>query len=763
MTAAPTLRAAALAALLLASAAPASARPHYAATITRTVQGVPHVVARDMGGLGYGSGYTAAEDNGCVIAEMLLTVRGERSRWLGVKGTVSVGFSDVPNLESDFYFRAIGDVAAIDKAYAASGRDSRALIEGFAAGYNRYLRDHADRLAANCRGAAWVRPLGHEDMLLLVNGAMTQASSAGVARQIAGAAPPGGGPAKAAMLGLPGPLDRSGLGSNGWAFGSDRTDNRRGLLVGNPHFPWSGPNRFRRLHLTIPGTFDVEGSGLLFSPFVAIGFNKDVAWTHTVTTAQHGTLFELALDPADPTAYLVDGKREWMTRRAVTVEVKDGAPVTRTLYASRYGPMLSMPIAGLGWGAAKAYAVRDANQANQRSGDAWLAIGRAHSVEQIRDAIGRTLGIPYVNTIAADRFGHALYADVTPVPNVSAEKLAACGAEIGKSPALQGAGISILDGSRAACDWDIDPATPVPGLTPLVKLPVLIRTDYVQNSNDSYWLSNPSAPIPAHSPLLGPVGQRQNLRTRSAIHELGAFFAPTAADPGPRIGVVTARTLILGNKVYAADLALDDLLALCPTRATLAAACGVLAKWDRHADIESKGAVLFFAFWRRTGAIPALWTTPFDPAHPADTPRGLNPAAAPAILDALQAAVDEQAKLGIPLDVALGDIQVAPRAGQRIAIHGGPAGAGVLNAMATQTTPDGLVPVHGTSYVQVVGFDETGPVANSMLSYAQSSDPESPYYSDATRAFSRKGWLRLPFTPEEVAAQRLGPPLKISE
>lgn len=753
----------ALAGIALA-AMPAAAAPHYRATITRTVQGVPHIVAPDMGGLGYGSGYTAAEDNGCVIAEMLLTVRGERSRWLGAKATVNVGFSDIPNLESDFYFRAIGDLPALERGWAASSRDSRAMLAGFAAGYNRFLRDHPDRMAASCRGAAWLRPLGHDDMLLLVNGAMTQASSAPVARQIAAAAPPA---PKAAMLqlGLPTPLARTDLGSNAWAFGADVTTSRRGLLVGNPHFPWSGPNRFRRLHMTLAGKLDVEGSGLLFSPFVAIGFNKDIAWTHTVTTAQHGTLFELRLDPADPTAYFVDGKREAMARREVTVAVQDGPPVTRTLYASRYGPLLSMPIAGLGWTAARAYAVRDANQANQRSGDAWLGIARARSVEQVRAVIGATLGIPYVNTLAADRAGNVLYADVTPVPNVSAEKLAACGAEIGKSPALQAASVFVLDGSRAACDWDVDPSTPAPGLMPLSALPTTIRRDWVQNSNDSYWLANPAAPFAAHSPLLGPVGTKQNLRTRSGIREIESAIW-VRGEPDSNIGKISlewARDTILGNRVLAADLVLDDLLALCPSRPAAAEPCRVLAAWDRRAEVRSRGATLFFAFWRKASALPDLWATPFDPARPADTPRGLNTAAGPAILDALQAAVEDLGKLGIPLDVALGDIQVAPRAGQRIAIHGGPGAAGVLNAMTTQPTPDGLVPVHGTSYVQVVGFDETGPVADSMLSYSQSSDPESPYYSDATRAFSRKGWLRLPFAPNEIATQREGAPLTIRE
>jgi len=539
------------------------------------------------------------------------------------------------------------------------------------------------------------------------------------------------------------------MGSNGWAFGKSLTTNGRGLLVGNPHFPWTGPNRFRRLHLTIPGKFDVMGAGLVYSPFVAIGFTRDVAWTHTVTTAQHFTLFDLALDPANPLVYMVDGKPEAMTARQFTVEVKDAAPVTRTLYSTRYGPAISAAASGLPWTAGHAFALRDAGQGNQRAGDAWLGIARTHSVGEIRDVISRNLGIPWVNTIAADRAGNALYADVTTVPNISQTKWDQC-----VTPMARSAGATILDGSRSACDWTVDPSTPAPGLMPAKDMATLIRTDYVQNSNDSYWLSNLKAPFAEHSPLLGPWGAQQNMRTRIGLHTLEGL---TSIDPE------TARTLILGNRVFAAELVLDQLLALCPTRPALAEACAVLAKWDRHVDVDSRGVLLFSSFWRRAASIKDFWATPFDATKPADTPSTLNPAAGPAILDALAAGVGDVGKLGYPLDAPLGAIQVSPRNGEKIAIHGGPGNLGVLNAMQSVPTPEGFIPVHGSSYMQVVSFDATGPVAQSMLSYSQSTNPESPWYADGTRAFSAKQWLPLPFTRAQIAAVRVGEPVTISE
>ena len=53
------------------------------AEIRRTAYGVPHIKASDYAGLGLGLGYVSAEDNICEIAERMMTVNGERAKYLG--------------------------------------------------------------------------------------------------------------------------------------------------------------------------------------------------------------------------------------------------------------------------------------------------------------------------------------------------------------------------------------------------------------------------------------------------------------------------------------------------------------------------------------------------------------------------------------------------------------------------------------------------------------------------------------------------------
>ena len=55
----------------------------YDVTVHRTSFGIPHINARDYASMGFGYGYVHAEDNLCVLLDDLITIRGERARYLG--------------------------------------------------------------------------------------------------------------------------------------------------------------------------------------------------------------------------------------------------------------------------------------------------------------------------------------------------------------------------------------------------------------------------------------------------------------------------------------------------------------------------------------------------------------------------------------------------------------------------------------------------------------------------------------------------------
>ena len=60
--------------------------------------------------------------------------------------------------------------------------------------------------------------------------------------------------------------------------------------------------------------------------------------------------------------------------------------------------------------------------------------------------------------------------------------------------------------------------------------------------------------------------------------------------------------------------------------------------------------------------------------------------------------------------------------------------------------------VSGSSYLQIVTFDDKGPQAQGVLTFSLSSNPASNYAKDQTQAFSEKKLRSLPFTEAQIEA-----------
>ena len=734
--------------------------PH-SVRIERTEFHVAHITAADDESLAYGTAYAHAQDSACTTEDAMLTARGERSRYLPAEAQGILGLRSMPNLTIDLFIRSHMDDAALSAAYDQVSDDTKASMRGYVAGFNRYLHDVGQaNVPGDCHGAPWVKELTIGDLRRLTEVTMIQAGLALLADGVVAAQPP-----TTAVSSSPVSVDADpttlpalarSIGSNGWAFGSDVTSARTGLLLGNPHFPWVGPNRFWQVHLTIPGQLDVMGASIGESSVVQIGFNHDVAWTHTVSTGKRFTIYELNLVPGDATSYLVDGQSRRMT--ATTVEVGGQA---KTLWSTVWGPVLIVPRAGLTWGKEHAYAIKDANTLNARSNDAWMAMDKARDVEDLRVAMGHQ-GIPWINTLAADRSGAVLYADLSNVPDVTADDLRRCAPSAAAAGLFASAGVVVLDGSRTACGWRQDPTAPTPGLIPPTRMPVAIRHDYVQNSNDSYWLSNPAIVWPDISPLVGSKGTAQGLRTRMGLMEIRRQLAGQNGSSATRMDPADVEAILFSDGNMAGLLVMDDVLLACKDAASdpQKAACAVLTRWDRSSGLDAVGAPLFREFWRRARVIKTAWRVPFDPSRPIDTPSGFNVQDATvqaAVLQALAAAVGAMKDVGVAPGATFRVVQVKQTSHGPVPVPGGEDQEGVLNAVQGHgLTPEGYDIDYGSSYIQLVTFDADGPVAKGMLTYGQASDPASPFAYDQLDSFSKAQWPAIPFKRQDVERHRQG-------
>ncbi|WP_286919467.1 acylase [Pseudomonas sp. UBA6753] len=737
--------AAALVAFSVGAAPLQSAAADASAQIRRTSYGVPHIVAKDERGLGYGIGYAYAQDNLCLLANEVLTVSGERSRYFGAKGKT---LEQRDNLASDVFFAWLNTPAAVDAFLQAQPAPVQALLAGYASGYNRALAERRSQgLPAECGNGEWLRPISSEDLVKLTRRLLAEGGVGQFVEALAGAQPPTlasqqapAGFAAALAMQQRFATER---GSNAVAVGAQRSANGRGLLLANPHFPWMGGMRFYQMQLTIPGQLDVMGAALPGLPVVNIGFNQHLAWTHTVDTSKHFTLYRLQLDPKDPTRYLLDGKSLPLARQTVSVAVKaeDGSlsQVQRQVYSSQFGPVVQWP-GRLDWDAHAAYSLRDANLENTRVLQQWYQINRADSLATLKGSIEQLQGIPWVNTLAVDPAGKALYLNQSVVPYVDQQLLSAC-----SNPQAQGR-LVVLDGSRSACQWKIDAQAAQPGIFPARLLPSLEREDFVQNSNDPAWMANPAQPLTGYSPLVSRSDQPLGMRGRFALQRL---------QGKARLGVDDLQRMVTDDEVYLASLLLPDLLQWCKgADADVRAVCSSLAAWNGKADLDSGiGLVHFQNLFDALAEHPESWRVAFDPADPQHTPRGLavEQAAVRKLLHhAALASLKQVRDSGMAGEARWGQVQ---QASDGTPVPGGPQALGVYNAIYSVPHGQGKrLVVSGTSYLQLVSFTDKGPQARGLLAFSQSSEAASVHAGDQTKAFAAGQLAVIPFTEAQIKA-----------
>jgi len=792
---------AATASATLVALAPAAAdTPTYRATITRTEHDIPHIVAEDWGSLGFGSGYAAAETSICTLADTLLAARGERSKYLGPDAkyddrTAMNGTNlQVDALVTDLHNRQVVENLLADSEHGPSAK-ARQMVAGYAQGVNQYLKDvgGADGITdPKCKGADYVEPTSTElDLWYGVYLANIIASSGNFLKEIVDADPP-----SLSDPGLPtlitnavfgavpeGTLDLSKLGndlpigSNATAIGKDATSTGSGMILGNPHFPWRGRFRFTQQHLTIPGEYNVAGGSLIGSPAVNIGWNNNVAWSHTVSTAYRFTPYEYRTVAA-PTTYLVQGANglpalKNLEHRTVQIQAKQSdnsiTTVTEDLYRTNEGYVLDAPDVFMGWTPLSFFAIRDANGEQLRTIDTFLDMGNATDVNDLIQRQDTQGGMPWVNTIAADRAGNTLYADHSVVPNVPNDMATPLSLGLGLPIPTGGcltpigallfsqAGLPGLDGSRAEgdCEWRTDSDAERPGILGPENLPKTVRQDWVMNANNSYWLPNPAQKLEGFARIIGCEGCVRTNRSRMVYHYVLDHLED--GDITPEILRGTEHENRLGAATAMGSNA--DLVEVCEA-ADGGDYCDALSTWDRHSNKDSRGYALFEAFATRMPASGG-YTTPFSTSDPVDTPRDLNETNS-SVINAMKAALADLRAKNIAPDAQWGDVQVAGDDGvDPIPLGGGDGDrAGNANALASRS-PDrnssyGKPVTYGSSHIQAISFLPDGVVdAKTILTYGQSENPNRPSHQDQTQLFSNKQWVSFPWTDAQIADQEV--------
>ena len=651
--------------------------------------GVPHVYGQTVEDVGYGYGWAQAQAHGDAILRLYALARGRAAEYWGE-----------PYAASDRMMRALGIPAAGRAGYAAQDGGFRRYLDAFAEGFNAYARAHPDRIADEVEA---VLPVTGADLVAHGHRVMfTFLSITGGDRPVVGG---DGMPAGARP------------GSNAWAIAPRRSASGNAMLLANPHLPWNEAlMRFTEAHLVGPG-MNLSGATLIGFPVIAIGFNERLGWSHTVNTIDALDVYTLRL--ADG-GYRMDGEVRPFRTRVDTVRIRGADGSLRSeevrVRVSEHGPVVAADDTS-----ATAVAVAGLDQHGLLR--QWWEMGRARSLEEFEDAL-RRMQLPMFNVVYADRVGHVLYLFAGRVP------VRAGGTFADAQRTLRGDTSSTL--------WR--------GVHGYGDLPRVLDppAGFVQNSNSPPWFSTLPAQLdPARHPAyLAPrwVGFREQ-------RALQMLLADTLISFDELVAMHHSYRMLLADRV------LDELIpaARASGRPLALQAAEVLERWDRSAEAESRGAMLFMLWaYRVFEAIPETgrgFARPWSAADPAGTPDGLaDPAAAVAALE--QVAELMQSRLG-GMDVAWGAVNhIGELAG-----NGAPGDPlGVFHVIAYRQQGGSFQALFGDTYVAAVEFTPDGPRAQVVLSYGNASQPGSPHDGDQLRLIAEKRMRPAWFTRAEVEA-----------
>lgn len=637
--------------------------------------GVPHVYAADEVGLARGFGRAMAEAHGELVLGLYRIAEGRAAEsWAGEEWA-----------ESDRFVRTVGIPDRAETWYAALEPGERRLLDAFVDGFNGWAEANRASIADSLEVALPVRGpdvLAHLQRVVHFGFLLLPWDAAGRISDVAG---PGG--------------------SNGWAIAPSKSASGHAMLLANPHLPWSGRFTWFEAHLVGPGV-DFYGATLAGMPFLAVGFNDRLGWTHTVNPLDGADLY--ALEPVEG-GYRWGGETRAFEVRTDTLRVKRADGTVRVepfdVRSSMHGPVV-----GERDGAPLALRVVGLDQPHLIA--QYRAMTRARDLASFEAALSR-LQMPFFNVVYADANGRILYVFNGRIPRRPR----------GDRTMWSG----VLDGTDPSLLWtEIHPYEDLPRV-------VDPESGWVQNANDPPWSSTwPERLDPADfPPYFAPVGLsfRPQRSIRMLREDPSISFEELVADKH-------------STRMEMADRWVDDLLAACRDSRDPRVLEGVkiLSEWDRSADADRRGALLF-ALWvrelppRHEGHLELAFAEPWTPDDPLETPDGL--AYPDRAVDALAAAVSnletnygEEATWGSVFRLA-GDSLDLPGNGAA-----DPFGSFRVTGFAT-VRPGHDRAVFGDSWVAAVEFGD--PIrAEGLLTYGNTSRPGDPHRWDQLPLYAEK-------------------------
>ena len=660
-----------------AAGASAAALPAKGTEILWDKWGIPHITAADHPSLFYAYGYAQMEAHSELLLRLYAQARGRGAEFYGEK-----------YLEADRWVRVNGIPARAKDWARGQSAEFAPLVVAFVGGLNAWAVEHQADLSPEAKG---VLPVTVDDVYAhclrvihydwIINPAKLQTR-----------------------------LRRAEVdvhGSNEWAIAPSYSASGHAMLLSNSHLEWGDMHTYFEVQLTAPGVTSYGAVWVGF-PVLRQCFNDYLGWTQTTNNPAESDLYLLTLKDG---GYVLDGSvRQFdVSKEVIKVKGSDGTlreePITvrRTVH----GPVVAD-------GNGRTIAMRVAAIDRPRLFEQFWRMGLSHNLEEWQAAM-RMQQLPLFNTAYADRDGHIAYVYNATLPVHPT----------GDYRFWQG----VVPGDRS----DLISSA----IVPYDQIPKVIDppTGWVQNSNDMPWTSTYPATLDSTKFAAGfaaPQGITQRAQRGTRI--LSGFT-------GKKMTFADVKAGKLSTRLETADQFVDDLVAAARKQGTERAkrAADVLEKWDRQANNDSDGMLLFYKFMLEAkadfGGIGGF-AIPTDDRKPLTTPRGFaDPGKAVAALDQVAGAVEkEYGSLRVPW----GEVMRFRRGTLDAPGNGAPSALGAIRTVNASPFVNGKVEgIAGDTYFAVIEFS-TPVHAEGLLSYGNWSKKGSPHVEDQMRLLSRK-------------------------
>lgn len=633
--------------------------------------GIPHIYGKDIGSTFHAFGWAQMQSHGNLLLRLYGQARGRAAEYWGEK-----------YLESDRWVLTMGVPERARSWYKAQNPSFRSYLDAFASGINAYAREHPDLIDDQVEV---VLPVKAEDVMAHLHRVLNftfvvdpeQVTDISQQRK-----------------------QKLKAGSNGWAIAPKHSASGHAMLLANPHLPWSDLFLWYEAQITAPG-IDAYGATLVGIPVLAIAFNNNLGWTHTVNTYDGWDLYQLKLANQ---GYRFDGKvRPFETKiQALKVKQTDGTLQERSLVvkSSIHGPVVKEKDG-------KAFALRVVGLDRPGVLEQWWDMARSQNLSQFQKVLQR-LQLPMFTVIYADRKGHImhLFNGLVPIH------------QQGDFKYWEG----VIPGDTSKTLWTkIHPYRDLPRITDP-------QSGWLQNANDPPWTTTfPLAIKPDDYPsYMSP--RYMDFRAQRSVRML-------AEDN--KISFDEMIAYKHSTRMELADRILDDLMKATQKYGNELAkqAAQVLKTWDRQTNADSRGAILFAA-WVEEVDLDQVFSKPWNENSPRTTPNGLaNPQNA---VIALQSAAAKVNKTYGALDIAWGEIYRLNYGNVDLPANGGSGDLGIFRALYfAPGKKSHFQAVAGDSYVAAIEFSQ--PVkAMALISYGNATQPGSPHVGDQLEMFTRK-------------------------